>query len=185
MPAYLVLLAAVLSRLFPHALHGVGLNVTAVGGGLLFFGARRPRREILVAVAAVAATDFYLTTAVFHYPFHLRDYAVTWLWYAAIPLLGRALLTPTPTQPQLKWLRCLAAVATTATSFFLLSNLAFWALGNLYPHTTAGLAACFIAALPFYRNDLASTTITVAFLFGLPALARGLLPHPSRPHTPA
>ena len=183
MSAYLVLLVAVLSRLFPNALHGVGLNVTAVGGGLLFFGARRPRREILFAVAALAATDLYLTAAVFHYPFHLRDYAVTWLWYTAVPLLGRTRLKPTPTPP--KWLHCLAAVTITATSFFLVSNLAVWALGSLYPHTAAGLIACFVAALPFYRNDLASTTITVAFLFGLPALARRLLPREPHPHTPA
>ncbi len=185
MSAYLILFVAVLSRLFPHALHGVGLNVTAVGGSLLFFGARRPRREILFAVAALAATDLYLTTAVFHYPFDLRDYALTWLWYAAVPLLGRALLNRTATQDRPKWLHCLAAVTITATSFFLLSNLAFWALGTLYPHTVAGLAACFVAALPFYRNDLASTTITAAFLFGLPELARKLLPESPRPHTPA
>ena len=185
MSAYLILLTAVLSRLFPHALHGVGLNVTAVGGGLLFFGSRRPRRELLFAAAALAATDVYLTTDVFHYPFHLRDYALTWLWYATVPLLGRALLKPSATRNHAPWLRAIAAIAITSTSFFLLSNFAVWALGTLYPLTTAGLTACFIAALPFFRNDLASTTITVAFLFGLPALARRLLPQEPHPQTPA
>ena len=183
MSAYLVLLAAVLSRLFPHALHGVGLNVTAVGGGLLFFGARRPRREILFAVASLAATDVYLTTAVFHYPFRLRDYVVTWLWYAAISLLGRVLLRPSATGGNR--LRSLAAVIITSTSFFLLSNLVVWAFGSLYPHTTAGLAACFIAALPFFRNDLISTALTVTVLFGVPAFARTLAPRQLRPNTPA
>ena len=43
MIAYIVLILAALSRLIPHALHGTGLNFTAVGAGLLFFGSRRPR----------------------------------------------------------------------------------------------------------------------------------------------
>ena len=43
MIAYIVLVLAALSRLIPHALHGTGMNFTAVGAGLLFFGSRRPR----------------------------------------------------------------------------------------------------------------------------------------------
>lgn len=180
MSAYLILLIAVLSRLFPHALHGVGLNVTAVGGGLLFFGSRRPRREIFFAVVALAATDLYLTLAVFQYPFHLRDFALTWLWYAAVPLLGRTLLRAPASRGAWRWLRVVAAVAVTSTSFFLLSNFAVWATGDLYARTMAGLAACFVAALPFFRNDLASTAATTAVLFGLPALAPVFAARPVR-----
>ena len=175
MPAYLVLLVAVLSRLFPHALGGVGLNVTAVGGSLLFFGTRRPRREVLLAVLAFAVTDVYLTVAVFRYPFHLRDYVVTWLWYAAVPLLGRLLLAPGLSATRVaSFARVAVAALLTSTSFFLLSNLSVWALGTLYAHTAAGLLACYVAALPFYANDLAATALTVGVLFGLPALAREL-----------
>jgi hypothetical protein len=67
----------------------------------------------------------------------------------------------------------LGAVATS-TSFFLISNFMVWAgsaVGGLYPHSLAGLAACYTAGLPFYRNDLASTAITAGALFGLPVLA--------------
>jgi hypothetical protein len=41
----------------------------------------------------------------------------------------------------------------------------------MYPHSLAGLAACYLAGLPFYRNDLVSTALTVGALFGLPVLA--------------
>ena len=81
MPAYLIPTLAVLSRLVPSLLHSAGYNVTLVGGGLLFFGARRPRREFLLAAIAFAATDFALTTVAFHLPFHAADYALTWCWY--------------------------------------------------------------------------------------------------------
>ena len=176
MSAYLVLFVAVLSRLFPSALHGVGLNLTAVGGSLLFFGARRPRREFLVAAAVLALTDWYLTVSVFRYPFHVADYAVTWLWYLAVPLLGQWLLARggEPRRASVGMLRGAAAVLGSATSFFAVSNFVVWTHGGLYPRTGAGLMGCYTAALPFYGNDLVSTGITAGVLFGLPALAREL-----------
>ena len=42
----------------------------------------------------------------------------------------------------------------------------------MYPHNFAGLTACFMAALPFYRNDLLSTGLVLGLAFGLPALVR-------------
>lgn len=46
-----------------------------------------------------------------------------------------------------------ASVALGITVFDLTTNLAVWA-GDLYPHTSAGLAACFIASWPFYVAKL-------------------------------
>ena len=59
----------------------------------------------------------------------------------------------------------------SSTSFFLLSNFMVWIGWPAYPHTLAGLAACYTAAIPFYRNDVVSTAITAGALFGLPVLA--------------
>jgi hypothetical protein len=168
MAAYLVLLLAALSRLLPHAMHGVGLNFTAVGGSLLFFGARRPRWQAIFAVLALALTDVYLTTQVYGYAFHVRDYLLTWAWYAAVVLLGHALLQ------RVTALRVVAGIFASATGFFVLSNLMVFAMGSMYPHTAAGLGSCFALALPFYGNDLVSTAITAGALFGLPVLAAKL-----------
>ena len=169
MIAYLVLLLAAISRLLPHAFHGIGLNVTAVGGGLLFFGSRRPRWQALCAVALMALTDVYLTRFVYDYPFHVRSYVVTWIWYGAVCLIGSSLLSRvTP-------LRVGVAVLSSATGFFLLSNLVVWFGSDLYVHSLSGLGACYYAALPFYGNDLVSTGLTVAVLFGLPVLAAHLV----------
>jgi hypothetical protein len=171
MSAYLVLLLAVLSRVLPHAFHAVNWNFTALGGGLLFFGSRmnasHPAARLASALAVLIATDYYLTVFAYQSPFHLGDYLVTWLWYALVCLLGMGLLQ----KPTI--LRVAAGVLATSTSFFILVDFAVWAWGplHLYPHTLAGLQACFVAALPFYRNDLASTAITAGALFGLPALA--------------
>ena len=168
MIAYIVLLLAALSRLLPHAFHGVGLNFTAVGAGLLFFGARRPRWQAALALAVMAITDIYLTRVVYGMPFHVRGYLITWAWYAAVCLLASGLLR------KVTVLRVAAAVVASATSFFLLSNLVVWIGSGMYPHSAAGLATCYIAALPFYANDLVSTGLLSAALFGLPVLAAKL-----------
>ena len=169
MSAYLVLLLAILSRILPHAFHTTSVNFTAVGGGLLFFGSRRGRWQTPVAVLAMAATDFYLTTYVYGYAFHVQSYLVTWAWYAAVCLIGYGLLSQKRTV-----LRVGAAVLASATSFFALSNFVVWASSGMYPHNAAGLGACYVAAVPFYTNDLMSTAVTAGALFGLPVLAKSI-----------
>ncbi|MES2392563.1 MAG: DUF6580 family putative transport protein [Acidobacteriota bacterium] len=168
MPAFLVLLAAALSRFLPHTFHAAGINFTAVGAGLLFFGARRPRWQAVIAMAVMAITDVILTTRVYGYEFKPSHYFITWAWYALVCLAGSALLRKT------SFLRVAAGVLASATSFFLLSNFAVWMFSVMYPHTAAGLGVCYAAGLPFYFNDLASTSIVAGALFGLPVAAAKL-----------
>lgn len=167
--AYIVLLLAVLSRILPHAFHATAWNFTAIGGGLLFFGSRmgsgRSGAKLVSALAVLIATDYYLTVFVYGYPFQPRWYLATWVWYAAVCLLGMGILQ----KPSV--LRVAAGTLASATSFFLLSNFMVWAGGGMYPRSLAGLGACYTAAIPFYRNDLVSTAITAGALFGLPVLA--------------
>lgn len=165
MGAYLLIVLAVLSRVVPHA----WMNFTAVGAGLLYFGARRPLREGIWPVLALMATDFYLTTAFYHYAWHTSAYLITWIWYAAVLVLGRILLSG-----PIRVTRVIAAPVVASTSFFLISNYAVWIGSALYPHTLAGLGACYAAALPFYRNDVLSTTLITVAAFGLPMMAHRL-----------
>jgi hypothetical protein len=169
MIAYLVLLAALLSRLLPPLLHVSAMNFTAVGGSLLYFGARRPRWQSAVAVLALMITDYLLTVYAYRYPFHGSGYLLTWAWYAGVCLLGHQLLQRATA------LRVTAGVLSSATSFFLLSNFMVWT-GHMYPHSLSGLATCYARALPFYRNDLVSTALVAGVLFGIPVLASKLAP---------
>jgi hypothetical protein len=141
MSAYIVLVLAVLSRILPHAFHAVSWNFTAVGGGLLFFGSRMgagdgSRRftgaaaaRLASAVAVLAAADYYLTVYAYQYPFRVQWYLATWVWYAAVCLLGMGLLN------KVTVLRVAGAALASATSFFLISNFAVWAAGTMYPHS--------------------------------------------------
>jgi len=163
MAAYLLIVVAVLSRIVPHA----WLNFTAVGAGLLYFGARRPLREMALPLLALMATDYYLTVFFYGYPWHTSAYLVTWAWYAAVVVLGWILLRRKVTVA-----RVVGAPVLASTSFFLASNYAVWIGGTMYPHTLGGLGVCYAAALPFYRNDLLSTALITGMVFGLPMLAK-------------
>ncbi len=169
MPAYLFLLLAVLSRLAlaanPH--HAGWYNFTAVGGMLLYFGARRSWREMLAPLAVLMATDYFLTVLVYHYSFAWPAYLPTWAWYVAAMALGQILLRAKTT-----FVRVAAGALLGPTSFFLISNYAHWVTVGMYPRSAAGLAACYAAALPFYRNDLISTAIVAGLAFGVPVLVR-------------
>jgi hypothetical protein len=178
MLAYIVLLLAVFSRLVPHIFHTPAWNFTALGGGLLFFGSRMNAgsdhrftrltvAKLVSALAVLMATDYYLTVYAYGFPFHVSGYLVTWLWYAAVCLMGMGILEKTTV------LRVIAGTLASATSFYILVDFAVWAggaPGNMYPHTLAGLEACYVAAIPFYRNDLVSTLLTAGALFGLPVV---------------
>ena len=168
MPAYLLLIAALLSRLVPHS---GWFGFTAVGGSLLYFGARRSWREMLIPAVALAAVDYYLTVYVYSYPFHAVDYAITWGWYLAAIVLGHILLAPRVT-----FARVAVASLLGPTSFFAISNYAAWFSlsqpGGMYAHNFNGLLTCLAAGIPFYQRDLISTALVLTVAFGVPAVLR-------------
>jgi uncharacterized protein DUF6580 len=167
MVAYFLILLAVISRVAPHP---AWFNFTAVGGSLLYFGARRPLRQAILPVAVLAGADYFLTVVAYSYPFELGSYLVTWLWYGAIILLGAKMLKSKASMGSI-----LAASALSATSFFAASNFAVWAGSNMYPHSIAGLTACYAAGLPFYRNDMISTLAVAILAFGAPQVVNRMV----------
>ena len=164
MIAYFVALFGVLGHVIPHP----WLPFTTVGGTMLYFGARRPAWQGIFPVAALAAADYYLTTSVYNFPFAVREYLLTWAWYAAVIVLGAVLLRGKATIA-----RVVSGTLLASTSFFLVSNYAVWVGQNgMYPHTFSGLMTCYAAGLPFYRNDVVSTAIIAGLAFGVPPLMK-------------
>jgi hypothetical protein len=156
MVAYLLVLLGVFSR-YLVAGHLPLLNFTAVTGSLVYFGARRSWREMLAPLAVFMLSDYCLTTYTYHATFQWQSYGITWTWYVAAMVLGAILLRQKTT-----FARGAAATLLGPTGFFLVSNFGVW----------AGLGACYVAAVPFYRNDLAATAIVLGVALGVPALVR-------------
>ena len=58
--------------------------------------------------------------------------------------------------------------------FFVLTNFGVWLSGAMYPMTPSGLAACYVAAIPFFHNTLIATALYSAVLFSAEWLFRSL-----------
>ncbi len=172
----MVLLAA-LSRLLPHP-----PNFTPVGALALFAGAQFRNRwaAFLAPLAALLLSDtaLQLLTGLGWGSGWLAHgtgfYPGMWVVYGAtapVTAVGR-LLRRHRSAPAV-----VGGVLTGSVLFFLVTNFAWWADYDLYPHTAAGLLESYAAALPFYRWSLLGDACYGAVLFG--GLARAERRYPS------
>jgi hypothetical protein len=162
MLAYLFLLLAVAVRFMPHP-----FTFTPVAAALLFWGARRSRRQLWIPVVVLAISDLLLDKFVYAYAFKW-DLVVTWAWYAAIVLLG------TEVGKRITPLRVIGASLTSSISFFLLSNFAVWAAYDMYPKNFGGLLTSYTLALPFFRNAVQGDLLFTSVMFATPVVLHAL-----------
>ncbi|HWR36502.1 MAG TPA: DUF6580 family putative transport protein [Clostridia bacterium] len=155
MLAYLFVVAAIALRFLPHP-----LSFTPVAASLLFFGARMPRKHAWIPLAMLAASDVILTKVMYGYPL-TADHVLTWAWYAAILGLGSLLANNGSA------LRIAGASLTASISFFVVSNFAVWMVWDMYPKTLSGLMTSYVAAVPYFRNTLASDLLFTAVVFSI------------------
>jgi hypothetical protein len=157
--AVLLVVVAAASRVVPHP-----WNFTPMLAVALFAGARIERSWLATVgvLGCLALGDIVL--GAFPYAGMIWVYASMLL----VVVLGRVLRTRT------------SIVATLVTAlgagflFFVLTNFAVFAGSNLYPHSVAGLSECYVAALPFYRNQIVGDLVFTGALFGLHAFAISL-----------
>lgn len=64
-----------------------------------------------------------------------------------------------------RWLAMFGGALASSLVFFVTTNVAHWLLTSDYPRTAAGLVACFVAALPFYRWMPVGDLVWTAGLF--------------------
>jgi hypothetical protein len=148
------------------------LDFTPLTAALLFFGARTPRKWMWVAVALVAASDVILNQ---RYGYSVTpDLFITWAWYAGAVLLGSAML-----RGEARPMRLTGASLTGSVSFFLVSNFAVWLVWHMYPMTLSGLASCYAAGVPFFRNRVVGDLAFTAVFFGIGALVDARLHRPA------
>jgi hypothetical protein len=128
----------------------------------LYAGSRLPRRWAwAVPVAAMILSDIVLDFGTRRPIFELTRWTV-YAALAATTALGLFANRP-------KWGRWMLPLLSlsASTGFFLVTNLATWAEGQLYPMTWSGLATCYVMAIPFFGNTVAADLIGTCVLFGL------------------
>lgn len=144
-----MILVAAAARLIPHPPNFSPLAAMALFGGATFAG---KRAAFLVPFAGLFLSDlvlgFYAITPVVYASFALI--VCLGFWVRRHPSAGRIA----------------GAAVASAILFFVITNFGVWAIDHLYPKTPAGLAACYTAAIPFFRNTLLSNLLYSGVLFG-------------------
>ena len=150
---------AALFRLVPHP-----PNFSPIAAMALFSGAYLPRRALAFAapLAALLLSDLVLG----FYP------GITFIYVsvALTVLIGWAI------SKRRSALRIAGAAVAGSALFYVLTNFGTWLSTDMYPKTLEGLAACYVAAIPFFQNTLAGDLFFSALLFGGFALAERVIP---------
>ena len=152
-PRILALIAAIVTaaalRLVPHP-----PNFTPIGAMALFSGAYLGRRGLafVAPLAALLLSD--LVIGFYH------GMVTVYATVALITVIGSVALS------RVSPIRVGAAALASSVLFFVITNFGMWLFSGFYPLTTAGLAACFVAAIPFFQNTVAGDLFYSALLFG-------------------
>ncbi len=162
--SYLFVILAVALRISAGTGAFATLGFSLVGASLLFFGSRMPRKQFLIPAALMVGTDIYLTLRVYQLPLTL-DQIVMWSWYLVPCFIGFFI------RDRIKPLNVFGAGLGTGVGFFLTSNFAVWAFGNIaYAKNLSGLILCYTKAIPFFRNGIISDVLFSMVFFGIGAL---------------
>ncbi|HEY6250823.1 MAG TPA: DUF6580 family putative transport protein [Candidatus Angelobacter sp.] len=162
MLAYLYVLLAVAVRLLSGLGYVGTMGFVPLEASLLFFGSRMPRKHFLPPLALLIVTDIYLTTQSYGLKLNWEQ-GFIWAFYVGVFFAGSLL------KNRVKPLSVVVAALASATGFFIISDFGVWLGTGLYPHTWSGLAACYVAALPFFGKGILSNLLFSAIFFGLPA----------------
>jgi hypothetical protein len=158
-----MILAAAATRLIPPlaAPYANLWNFTAIGAMCLFGGAYFQRKSIafLVPMVALFLSDVLLAAVLYGF----SSLSVVWMSYL---LFGLTTLLGMTLRGRVTFLNVTAAAVVATAGFFLISNFNVWFSGDFYPHTAAGLATAYIAAIPFAENMLLGNLFYGAVLFG-------------------
>lgn len=146
-----IIVAAALSRLIPHP-----PNVASVTAVALFGGAYIQDRRLafLIPLGAMFLGDLILGF------YGLPEMLVVYGSFALIVCIGLWL------KQRRSALRIAGAAIASSVLFFVLTNFGTWAFTGIYPKTLSGLAACYIAAIPFFQNTLQGDLLYTIVLFG-------------------
>lgn len=167
---------AAAARLVPHP-----WNFTPIGAIALFGGAhfRNWREALLVTLAAMYASDVALGFFVYDFGWFHQTMPVIYACFILTVGIGRWLRTRRTVA------HLAGAVLAASLLFFVVTNFAVWLGAGFYPRTAEGLVACYTAALPYFRNELAANALYSVLLFGGFALAGWYAPALREPRLPA
>jgi len=155
-----LIFAAALSRLLPHPPNFSPIEAVALFGGAYFINRGW---ALLVPLLAMFVSDLALG---------LVNGGIYWSWFASAGSLliyaciALSTLLGFGLRGKVSGGRVLGYSLAGSVLFFLVTNFGTWLGGALYPQTGAGLAAAYVAGIPFFQWTVAGTLFYSALLFG-------------------
>jgi len=154
-----MVVAAAFVRLIPHPPNFAPITAIALFGGAYY---SKKTFAYLIPLSAMFVTDLILG-------FHSTMWAV-YLSFIFIVALGMIMIKKKNVK------NIVLASLISSVLFFVLTNIAVWFSGILYPLNIAGLGACFTAAIPFFQNTLIGDLVFTGAMFGIYELVKVKFP---------
>lgn len=166
---FILVFLGALSRIIPHP-----PNFTAISAVALY-GTNKiadKKRAMIIPLLAMLLSDgifelFYRTGFLAFPGFH------SGMWYvygafAVVAMIGFWV------RAQFSYGRLAVGTLLSSVSFFVITNFGVW-LSGWYGYTMEGLVACYVAAIPFFRNQAVGDALFVALFFGVDYFVRKVL----------
>ena len=155
-----LIFVAALTRVIPHPPNFSPIEAVALFGGAYF--AKR-HWALLVPLAAMFASDLVLGLVkggLYWGYFASAGYLLVYAAIALSTLVGFGL------RGKVRAGRVLAYSLAGSLLFFAVTNFGAWLSDPMYPKTAAGLAAAYVAGVPFFQWTVLGTLFYAALLFG-------------------
>lgn len=143
LPATLLIVAAGFTRLFPHY-----PNFTAIGAMAIFGGSiiKDKKYALLLPLAALFISDVCLHLFTSVSGFYGTSQIFVYAAFMLITLLASFIKKSSVSN-------MVFASFWSGIIFFIISNFGVWISSDVYPISLSGLSSCFLAAIPFYKNE--------------------------------
>jgi hypothetical protein len=153
-----IVLAAAATRLLPHP-----PNITAMTALALFGGAHFADRRLAIGIPLVVLALSDLALGLYWQWDFRAVQGHMWVQYVSfLAIVGMGWLL----RDSRSAVRVGAIALASSCLFFAVTNFAEWAFQPWYPKTSAGLAASYVAGIPFFRNMLIGDLAYTALMFG-------------------
>ncbi len=158
----LIIIGLLLSRLLPHS-----PNFTSTIAGLIFGGAMLRRSFfIFIILACYYVADLLINNTIYsvdHAQFQWLSQSAYWIYSSFLLIFW---ISRTFTERFQNPFALFVISLSSSILFFLFSNFGVWLENIIYVNDFTGLTNCFIAALPFFANEVAGTFFYTCLFFG-------------------
>lgn len=167
-----LLLLAAISRMIPHP-----YNFAPIGAMSLFGAAYFSDKKLafLLPLLAFFISDLFVNNilyADFYNGFVFVSPGFYWTYGAMIAIVVAGIFI----FKKVNVTRIIGGALSASVLFFIISNFGAWVSSPIYPSTLSGLAASYIAGIPFFHMTVLSDLVYCGALFGLFEFAKTRVP---------